>query len=67
MNFETWITRPTIATLRDMLNKLEEAGWSPEQHIQVKQIINAPETFTVSPVEKWVGKAEALSALRGEA
>lgn len=55
-----WITRPTLGTLRAMLDDLEAQGWSPDQHVQVTNLDNAPEIFTVSPVVEWVGSPEAM-------
>jgi hypothetical protein len=43
-----------------MLDDLEAQGWSPDQHVQVTNLANAPEIFTVSPVVEWVGSPEAM-------
>jgi hypothetical protein len=48
------IYRPTIASLRDALDNLIEAGWHEDQQIQVKQMANAPEAFSVEAVEVWI-------------
>lgn len=58
--WDTWITRPTINSMRDMLTRLENSGWSPDQLIQIGQIANAPDSFVVTPVEKWLGSFDAL-------
>lgn len=57
---QDWITRPTIASLRQALDDLQHGGWSPDQQIQIGQVVNAPEIFTISPVEEWLGSADAL-------
>lgn len=56
MKPQHWITRPTLSALRELLNTLEENGWSPDQQVQVSQMANAPEVFTVDPVEVWLGE-----------
>ena len=58
MNTSQMIYRPTIASLRDTLNNLIEAGWHEDQQIQVKQMENAPEAFSVEAVEKWLKREE---------
>ena len=64
--WDTWITRPTINGMRDMLTRLEESGWSPDQLIQVSQIANAPDSFVVTPVEVWLGDPSFISKKEGE-
>jgi hypothetical protein len=58
MNTSQMIYRPTIASLRDTLNNLIEAGWHEDQQIQIAQMANAPEAFAIMAVEKWIGKEE---------
>ena len=56
----TWIVRPTLASLRNLLDDLEAQGWSPDQLVEIKQLVNAPSVFTLRPVEVWAGRPEAL-------
>ena len=49
------ISRPTLGSLRALLDEMEADGWSPDQQIQIKQLANAPEAFTVDAVEEWLG------------
>jgi phenylacetate-coenzyme A ligase PaaK-like adenylate-forming protein len=49
------IIRPTIASLRDLLDRLSETGWNEHQQIQIKQMANAAEIFSVEAVEVWIG------------
>jgi hypothetical protein len=49
------LCRPTIFSLRNMLNEMEAIGWDPLQPIEVKQMSNAPELFHVKAVEEWLG------------
>lgn len=49
------LRRPTIFSLRNMLNEMERIGWDPLQPIEVKQMNNAPELFHIKAVEKWLG------------
>jgi hypothetical protein len=59
MMSETWrpryIARPTIETLRNMLDEMESQGWDARQQVQIKQLANMPELFIVEAVEEWVG------------
>ena len=53
-----FFTRPTIASLRELLDRLEHEGWSADQQIQVIQLVNQPEAFVIQPVEEWRGVSE---------
>lgn len=50
------LRRPTIFSLRNMLNEMEAIGWNPLQTIEVKQMSNAPELFHIKAVEEWLGE-----------
>ena len=51
------LSRPTIFSLRNMLNEMEAIGWDPLQPIAVIQMSNAPELFHIKAVEQWLGPA----------
>jgi tRNA A58 N-methylase Trm61 len=51
------IYRPTIKSLKQMLEDLTELGWHEDQQIQIAQMANAPEAFAIMAVEKWIGEA----------
>jgi hypothetical protein len=53
----TLIDRPTITSLRNLLDQLIASGWNPEQQIQISQLANAPSCHHVVPVEVWLGQA----------
>jgi len=55
------IIRPTIASLQDLLDRLVETGWNQHQQIQIKQMANAPEIFSLEAVEIWIGKQEVTA------
>lgn len=49
------IYRPTIASLRKELDDLVESGWHEDQQIQISQMVNGPEAFSIEAVERWLG------------
>lgn len=49
------IIRPTIATMQELLTRLVDEGWHPDQQISVTNLVNAPEWFTLRAVEVWLG------------
>jgi len=53
-----FFTRPTIDSLRELLDRLEREGWSADQQIQVIQLGNKPEAFVIQAVEEWLGSSE---------
>ena len=49
MNIDTIINYPTVTTMRDVLDKIEQQ-FGPDQHVEVKPIANGLGSFVVRPV-----------------